>query len=85
MIFPNVRRSLGGLALIVAVALIGCRSEGPRIQQGYPETKYLSREGEVGGQKFRYRVSVPPSLKHEPLGFRNPVLFVWLGKQKKEL
>lgn len=63
MIFPNVRTSLVGLLLILAVALAGCRREGPRIQQSYPQTKYVSREGEVGGQKFRYRVYVPPNLK----------------------
>ncbi|NOT46397.1 MAG: prolyl oligopeptidase family serine peptidase [Acidobacteria bacterium] len=60
----------------MTLGLEACRSGGPVVQQRYPQSTFVSREGELDGKKFRYRVYITPDLKP---GERSPVMLYLHG------
>lgn len=46
-------------AILFTLLAICCKGVAPAVQQPYPQTEFLSRQGEVGGATFKYRVYVP--------------------------
>jgi predicted peptidase len=50
------------ISLTILTVLVGCKSQPPAAQQIYPTDTFISREGKVGDDNFRYRVYLPQNL-----------------------
>mgnify|MGYP001500608623 FL=1 len=50
------------LVVVALVIFASCRSTLPTVQQAYSRDEFLSREGKVGDDNFRYRVYLPQNL-----------------------
>ncbi|MCC7308489.1 MAG: prolyl oligopeptidase family serine peptidase [Acidobacteria bacterium] len=49
--------------VILSIGLLGCGRDGQNVQRAYGQDQYLSREGQIDGTRFRYRVYLPPNRK----------------------
>ena len=49
--------------LVIGMLIFGCQRDVPVTQQPYSPTEFLTREGKLDGEVFRYRVFVPSNRK----------------------
>lgn len=63
MFYLEARKVIAWFLVVLVIGLLGCGRDGQSVQRAYGQDRYLSREGQIDGTSFRYRVYLPPNRK----------------------